>query len=123
MKIIGNNLETIHKFRHENISERFLQDPMLSVMAGLTTANNPHRLVLLYLDSNKTFYLVDNTSSLAHALTYSDGAIAVREWSPADLMALIRGYPGGGFDNYFQILVNNTAEAHEAVAAQGTPIQ
>ena len=25
MKIIGNTLETIHKFRHENVSQRFVQ--------------------------------------------------------------------------------------------------
>ncbi|MDR3190228.1 MAG: hypothetical protein LBT80_03360 [Lactobacillaceae bacterium] len=116
MKIIGNNLETIHKFRHENISERLMNDPLLASVVGLTTANNPHRLQLLFLDTNETFYLVDNTSSMAHSLIYQDGAIVVREWSPADIMALLRSFEGHGFDNYFQILIINTAEAHEAVA-------
>jgi len=118
MKIIGNQLETIHKFRHENVSDRAVNDSFLSPLASLTTVNNIHRLQLLYLDTNDTFYLVENTTSMAHSLMYKDGAIVVHEWSPADLVALIKSYAAKGFDNYFQILINNTAESHEGISTQ-----
>jgi len=58
MKIIGNTLETIHKFRHENVSQRFVSDPFLAAKAALG-ANRNIKLQLLYLDTNETFYLVE----------------------------------------------------------------
>ncbi|MCM0583311.1 hypothetical protein H9L19_01845 [Weissella diestrammenae] len=116
MKIIGNQLETIHRFRHDNVSDRVINDSILGSLAGLTTVNNIHRLQLLYLDTNDTFYLVENTSSMAHALTYNDGAIVIHEWSPADIVALMKSYDAHGFDNYFQILVHNTAESHAGIS-------
>ncbi|MBC6498477.1 hypothetical protein H7R52_06580 [Weissella confusa] len=48
MKIIGNTLETIHKFRHENVSQRFVSDPFLAANAALG-ANRNIKLQLLYL--------------------------------------------------------------------------
>lgn len=112
MKIIGNTLETIHKFRHENVSQRFVSDPFLAANAALG-ANRNIKLQLLYLDTNETFYLVENTSSIARSLQYNDGAIVVSEWSTVDFIALMQIYDKPGFDNYFQLLVNNTAQAHE----------
>ena len=112
MKIIGNTLETIHKFRHENVSQRFVSDPFLAANAALG-ANRNIKLQLVYLDTNETFYLVENTSSIARSLQYNDGAIVVSEWSTVDFIALMQSYDKPGFDNYFQLLVNNTAQAHE----------
>jgi len=111
MKIIGNTLETIHKFRHGHVSKRWLDDPFLTSTVALG-ANRNIKLQLLYLDTNDTFYLVESTSSIAHSLQYQDGAISVSEWSPADFAGLLRSYNQPGFDNYFQLIVTNTAMAN-----------
>ena len=63
MKIIGNTLETIHKFRHGHVSKRWLDDPFLTSTVALG-ANRNIKLQLLYLDTNDTFYLVESTSSM-----------------------------------------------------------
>ena len=113
MKIIGKTLERIHKFRHENVSQRLVSDPFLATKAALG-ANRNIKLQLLYLDTNDTFYLVENTSSIARSLQYNDGAVIVSEWSTVDFIALMQSYDKPGFDNYFQLLVNNTAAARDA---------
>jgi hypothetical protein len=110
MKIIGNTLETIHNFRHKYVPERVLDDPFLAARATLAVRDNV-TLQLLYLDTNNTFYLAESTTSMAHGLQYNEGAVVVREWTPADFVAQKRSYGQPGFDNYFQLLVNNTAEA------------
>lgn len=110
MKIIGNTLETIHNFRHNYVSERTTIDPFLPAKAALSAGQNV-KLQLLYLDVNNTFYLVENTAAIAHHLQYEEAAVVVREWAPADLLAEKRSYNQPGFDNYFQLLVQNTAEA------------
>ena len=38
----------------------------------------------------------------------------VSEWSTVDFIALMQSYDKPGFDNYFQLLVNNTAAARDA---------
>ena len=110
MKIIGNTLETIHTFRHSYVSERMVIDPFLSAKSALAASQNA-KLQLLYLDVNDTFYLVENTTAIAHYLQYDEAAVLIREWSPADFIAQMRSYDRPGFDNYFQLLVQNTAEA------------
>jgi hypothetical protein len=110
MKIIGNTLETIHNFRHKYVPERVLDDPFLAARATLAVRDNV-TLQLMYLDTNDTFYLVESTTAMAHNLQYNDGAIVVRQWSVSDFVAQKRAYGQPGFDNYFQLLVNNTAEA------------
>lgn len=109
MKIIGNTLENIHKFRHENIRDK--RSGILPTKTALV--NNPYaKLSLLYLDTNKTYYLADASSAIAHALRYSDGAIEITSWSATDLIGLKNSYAQPGFDNYFQMLVQNTAIAY-----------
>lgn len=65
MKIIGNTLETIHKFRHSHVSKHWLNDPFLTSTASLGDNRNI-KLQLLYLDINDTFYLVESTSAISH---------------------------------------------------------
>jgi len=113
MKIIGNTLETIHKFRHDNVSQRLVSDPFLATKAALG-ANRNIKLQLLYLDTNDTYYLVENTSAMSRALQYNDGAIIISEWTTVDFIALMQSYDKPGFDNYFQLLVNNTVLARSA---------
>lgn len=110
MKIVGNTLETLHNFRHKHIASRILEDPFLATKVALALRPNV-KLQLLYLDVNETFYLVESTTSMAHSLIYNDGAIVVHEWSPIDVVALKQSYDKPGFDNYFQMLINNTAQA------------
>lgn len=111
MKIIGNTLETIHKFRHGHVSQHWLNDPFLTSTTSLG-ANRNIKLQLLYLDINDTFYLVESTSAMSHSLQYQDGAIIISDWSPADFAGLLRSYNKPGFDNYFQLIVTNTALAY-----------
>ncbi len=109
MKLLGNTLEKIHKFRHDHLPSHRLP----------VRTNHPYaRLSLLYLDTNDTYYLVDNASAIFHSLHYNDGAIVVSEWIAAELAGLKKSYAQPGFDNYFQMLVQNTAEAYDAETHQ-----
>ncbi|MBX4173391.1 hypothetical protein [Weissella viridescens] len=111
MKVIGNTLENIHKFRHENIRDK--RSGILPTKSSLV--KNPYaQLSLLYLDTNDTYYLVDASSAIAHSLQYNDGAIVISAWHATDIIGLKQSYNQPGFDNYFQMLVQNTAEAYAA---------
>ncbi|MBM7617991.1 hypothetical protein JOC36_001585 [Weissella uvarum] len=110
MKIIGNTLENIHKFRHENIRDK--RSGLLPTKKALV--KNPYaRLSLLYLDTNDTYYLVDASSAIANSLRYQDGAVEISAWTATDIVGLKQSYAQSGFDNYFQMLVQNTAEAYD----------
>ncbi|KRN45813.1 hypothetical protein IV50_GL001400 [Weissella viridescens] len=47
-------------------------------------------------------------------MQYNDGAIVISAWHATDIIGLKQSYNQPGFDNYFQMLVQNTAEAYAA---------